>query len=140
MKHFLTNRYLNLIGVVCSVLLLSACAATVSSQSGIKERATARWDALLSGNLAAAYEYLSPATRSSVSSLQYQRSVLLQKVRWTGAKYAQESCEETTCKVTFSLDFVLHGALPGVRSFADTQLVEESWVLVEGVWYFVPRL
>ncbi len=140
MKHGFIRNDLMLAGLACSLMLLSACATTAvdTKIDSIEQRATARWEALLGGDLQAAYEYLSPATRSSINSLQYQRSVLLQKVRWTGAQYIEESCEETTCKVTISLDYVIHGALPGIRSFEDSQVVEESWVLVDGVWYFVP--
>ena len=73
-----------------------------------------------------------------VSSLQYQRSVVAQQVKWTGADYIGESCEETICKVQISIDYVVYGALPGVRSFEDSQVVEESWVYADGDWYFVP--
>ena len=146
MKRTFTNKRVVFAGLVCGLLLLSACAtSTVNSEAESKDpgnfieaRVMARWDALLSGDLAGAYEYLSPATRSSIDSLQYQRSILLQKVRWTSAEYIGESCEETICKVTVSLGYMLHGALPGVRSFEDTQAVEEVWMLVDGTWYFIP--
>ncbi|MCW8925429.1 MAG: hypothetical protein OQJ84_04155, partial [Xanthomonadales bacterium] len=98
----------------------------------------ARWDALLSGDLAAAYEYLSPGYRSSVSLLQYQRLILLKKVKWTSAEYIESDCEENSCNVKIMLGFTVYGALPGMRTFTDTQDIEESWVRVEGQWYYVP--
>jgi hypothetical protein len=126
--------------LACSLSLLAGCATTDTQPpaQGVKERAMARWDALLGGDLAAAYEYLTPALRSSVSPIAYQRSILLQKVQWTGAKYIGESCEETVCKVTLSIDFVVRGALPGVRSFKDSDEIEETWLLVDGDWYYRP--
>jgi hypothetical protein len=140
MKQYLHTVRIGLAGLVGCLLLLAACATTSRDvpEQQLRERSMARWDALLSGDLAAAYGYLSPATRSSVSSLQYQRSILLQRVTWTDAEYLEEDCEETTCKVKISLGFVVQGGLPGVQSFADTEVVDETWLLVDGAWYYVP--
>jgi len=140
MNYFHLSRNVKLIAVVCSVLLLSACAAaTVDKKNQIEDRAMGRWDALLTGDFAGAYEYLTPGTRSSISLMQYQRSILRKQVKWTSAKYNKSECEETTCKVTISLGFTVYGALPGVRSFEGTQDISESWVLLDGNWYYVPE-
>jgi len=125
--------------MVCTLLLLSACATSTHTESSIEDRANARWAALLSGDLAGAYEFLSPGYRSSVSSLQYQRSILLKKVAWKSADYIESACEETTCKVKMNVGFSVYGAVPGVKSYNGTQKVEESWILVDGQWYFVPK-
>ena len=132
-------RYLLLAVLVCSMLLLSACAGIGKKEESIEKRATERWETILSGDYLAAYDYLSPGFRSSVSSNQYQRSLLLQKIKWTGASYGESDCAETTCKVKISIDFTVYGALPGVRSFDGTQQIEESWVKVDGNWYYVPK-
>ena len=138
MNNFANDRRVGVMGVVCALLLLSACATSVSTESQIEQRATARWEALLSDDLAGAYEYLSPGYRSSVSSIQYQRSVMLQQVKWTSAKYLESTCEETTCNVKILVGFTVYGALPGVKSFDGTKDIEESWVLISGNWYLVP--
>ena len=137
-KFFLDRRGMLYSGLCCSLLLLSACATTSRTENTIEKRATSRWDAILSDDLAGAYEFLSPGFRSSVSSVQYQRSVLLKRVKWTAAEYIESQCTETTCKVKISLNYALYGALPGVKSFEGTETIEESWVLVDGNWYFVP--
>ena len=124
---------------ICLLLLLSACASIGGSKVSIEQRATERWDLLFSDNLTAAYDYLSPGYRSSVSLKQYQRTILLQRIKWTSAKYNESECAETSCKVKISLDYTVYGALPGVKSFDGTQEIEESWVKVEGKWYFVPN-
>ena len=98
-----------------------------------------RWDALFNKDIEAAYEYLSPGYRSSVSLLQYHRALLLSKIRWTGANYIEGDCEETVCNVKIILDFTVYGAVPGVKSFPSKQSIEESWVLVDGSWYLVPK-
>jgi hypothetical protein len=129
-----------LLAVVCSLIMLSACATGpgVSPESLVEERAKARWEAYFSGDLAGSYEYLTPGYRSSVSSLQYQRSVLIKRVAYTNADYMGSSCEATSCTVKFNVGFSISGALPGVKSHKGTQIIEETWVLIDGQWYLVP--
>lgn len=134
---------LNTRGILLLVLgvtsILSACATTAPTPATIEQRATARWDALLSEDFEATYGYLSPGFRSSVSLTQYRRSLLLSKVKWTGANYIESDCEETTCNVKISLDFTVYGAIPGMLSFDSKQTISESWILVKGSWYLVPQ-
>ena len=142
MNMFSDTGRVRLMVVACGLMLLSACATStstnVSPESLVEERATARWEAFFSGDLAGAYEYLSPAYRTSVSSLQYQRSVLLKRVAWTSAKYVESTCQETICMVKFNVGYTVSGAIPGVKSYKGTQIIEESWVLIDGQWYLVP--
>jgi hypothetical protein len=140
MNIFPDKGRIRLMVVACGLMLLSACATStsMSPESQVEERATARWEAFFSGDLAGAYEYLTPAYRTSVSSLAYQRSVLLKRVARTSAKYVESACEESLCKVKFDVGFTVSGALPGVKSYKGTQKIEESWVLIDGQWYFVP--
>lgn len=140
MNIFPHSGHVRLMVVACGLMLLSACATStsVSPESTIEERATARWEKYFNGDLAGAYEYLSPAYRTSVSSLQYQRSVLLKKVAWTSAKYVESTCQETVCLVKFNVGYTVSGAIPGVKSYNGTQIIEESWVLIDGQWYLVP--
>jgi hypothetical protein len=138
MKKPPITRYLNLMGLMCSLVLLSACATPLSKEKQIEKRVTDRWDTIFSGDLAGAYEFLSPGYRSSVSSSQYQRTLLMQNVKWTSAEYMQSECEESTCVVRVTIGYTIYGALRGVKSFDGTQILEESWVLAGGQWYFVP--
>jgi len=124
---------------LCSTLLfLSGCATTARTDKNIESRATARWHAILSGDLVDAYDYLSPGYKSSVSLNQYQRHILLMRVKWKDARYLESDCTKTTCNVKISIDYVLYGALPGVKSFEGTQTIDESWVRIDDIWYFVP--
>ena len=138
-KSIFKRSYTFLSVLCCSMLLLSACATTMKPEDSIEKRAMGRWDALLSEDVETAYAFLSPGYRSSVSLTQYHRSLLLTKVRWTGAKYIESDCDETVCNVKISLDFTVYGALPGVSSFESKQTIKESWVLVDGSWYLVPK-
>ena len=138
-KFFLKQRPGFFIGLCCSLLLLSACATTQQSEDVVGKRAQARWDAILADDLMTAYEYLSPGYRSSVSSIQYVRLILNKQVVWTGARYLGRECEEAKCEVKIALDYALIGVLPGVKTFEATKDIEETWLLIDGVWYFVPK-
>lgn len=138
-KFYVRDQGVFLAGMCCALLLLSACAGMATTENTIEKRVTARWTALFDDDLAGAYEYLSPGYRSSVSSIQYQRSLLVMKVRWTDARYIESDCTETICKVKISLDYTVYGSIPGVNSFEGTQEIEESWVRTDGNWYLVPE-
>ena len=138
-KFFSEHRRALIPGLCCGLLLLSACATTMQTGDSIEKRATARWDALLSGDLAAAYEFLSPGYRSSAPSVQYQRSLRVKRVSWTEATYTESDCTETTCKVKILLNYTLHGVVPGVSSFTGSDVVEESWLQRDNIWYLVPK-
>jgi hypothetical protein len=139
MKHCSLTKLVKFQAVFCLAVLLAACAAPVSRESQIEQRVNERWEKLLGGDLAGAYEYLSPGYRSSVSSLQYQRSILLKKIKWTSAKYLESNCEETSCSATVAVGFTVYGGVPGIKSFSSTRNVEETWLQVDGIWYFVPK-
>ena len=138
-KFLSTRRNALLPGLCCSLLFLSACDVTTSSKATIEERAMARWVLLFSGDFADAYDYLSPGYRSSVPSKEYQKSLLLQRVEWTNAKYIESDCTETTCKVSILLGYVMRGGLPGVKSFEGSDVIEESWIKSDNTWYLVPE-
>jgi hypothetical protein len=135
----LKTRVGQLLVVFAVLLLISACAATRTAEQIVEERAMERWIALLSDDLTGAYEYLSPGYRSSVSVKNYQRALLLKKIKWNDAKVIESECEETTCKIKISLNYTAFGAVPGLKSFDGVQTIEESWVLVNGNWFLVPE-
>jgi len=138
-SSFLKRSFTILTVLCCSLLLLSACTTTMKQEDSIENRAMGRWDALLSEDVEAAYAFLSPGYRSSVSLMQYQRSILQRQVALTGANYTRSECSEITCKVMISLNYRVSGALPGVKHYEGAKGIEESWVKMDGLWYYVPK-
>ena len=139
MKYVFLNNRINLPTMICSLLLLSACETTVKTEYLTEERVMARWNALLTHDLTAAYEFLSPGYRSSVSLSQYQRKIVTQRVGWTGARYIESDCTEITCNVKINLEYTLYGAIPGVKAYSGSLKINESWIRVDGNWYIVPE-
>lgn len=136
---FRPNRgMVRLLAVLCTALLLSACATPVKKTESIEDRVNARWAALFSGDIETAYGYLTPGYRSSVSLQQYKRAYENQDVKWTSAKYIDSTCEENTCEVKLLIGFKVYGAVPGVKTFSASDNITETWIRVDGQWFMVP--
>ena len=121
--------------------LLSACVTSESrpEKEKIENRAQARWDALLSGDLETAYGYFSPGYRSSVSLIDYGVELRMRRVHWTSATYKEHSCENKTCDVKFLVGYKIVRALPGVPTFESQSTVDERWIQTDGQWWYLPQ-
>jgi hypothetical protein len=120
--------------------LITGCATmNVSPEEAVTLRAQERWDVLLADDLEAAYEYLTPGYRSSVSPKGYQRKLLLQPVQWTEAEVRETSCSESTCKVKISIKFTVYGAVPGRQKFDSRGFVDENWIRIDNEWFLAPE-
>lgn len=124
--------------MVLLVCGLAGCAGTVRDTAGrqdpqqqVRERAAARWDALIAGDLARAYGYLSPGTREVMSLDLYKKRT--RPGMWKKASVDVVSCEQDRCKVKMVIE---HGYrdMKSIETF-----LEEDWLQVGGKWWFAPR-
>jgi len=126
-----------------SVLLLAvvaaSCATAPPAQTDIKERAQARWDAVLADDYDTAYSFYSPGYRSSHSRVDFEIYLRTRRVRWTSAEVRESSCEADVCKVVTRIGYSVAGAVPGVPVWKSKQNVPETWVRTEGQWWFLPE-
>ncbi len=121
------------------ILLLSACATTnTPDKEPIAERAQARWDALLSGDLEKAYSFYSPGYRSTTSVIDFGVELRTKRVRWTSAAYREHSCEENRCSVAFDIGFLVPKAVPGIDEFRGKSVIQETWIRSAGEWWYLP--
>ena len=120
--------------------LLSACATvgglTADSPADVKreavaERAKARWQRLIAGDLAGAYAYLSPATRATLSVDAYRARHKVGMYR--SVKIDDVNCEGEVCTVKLSLTYDYK------RYKAVTTPLTERWVISQGQAWFVDR-
>lgn len=141
MKNILLSNLLR----ACSIVMLaalSACAATSTAPDTdtiIRERAEARWEALLAGDLETAYTYLSPGYRSTTSVVNYGISVATRRVHWTSAEYLQHECEEPRCLVKFRIGFKVMQPVPGMSEFESGNVRDETWIKSDGQWWYLPE-
>jgi hypothetical protein len=119
--------------------LVSACATTAKpAVTDIKQRAQARWDALLKGDYDTAYGFYSPGYRSAHSRVDFEIAVRSRRVRWTSAEVKESSCKADVCKIKTRVGYAVAGALPGVPVWKSKQDMQENWVRTDGQWWYLP--
>jgi len=127
--------------VLLAVMLLSACAttSTASPEEIVRERAQARWDALLNGDFATAYSYYSPGFRSATTVVDYEIGIRMRKVQYRTSEYQDQSCENIVCTVRFKVGYHVVKPVPGLDKFTHDGLVSEKWIKSDSEWWFLPQ-
>lgn len=103
------------------------------AQSIVAKKAQSRWDALIKGDLAAAYEYLSPGSRSVMSLEQYKAKI--RTGLWKKVKVDSVACEKDRCNVVLIVEY----SYPkyGIESISSR--IEETWLQEDDDWWFVQK-
>ena len=126
--------------VLLAVMLLSACATTPASPEDIvRERAQARWDALLNGDFATAYSYLSPGYRSATTVVDFEIGMRMRKIQYRTAEFQDQSCENNVCTVRVKVGYKLAKPVPGMTEWESESVVSEQWIKSDGNWWFLPQ-
>lgn len=134
------KRLIHSISVAFCCVLLAACAASPAARDELlQQRAQARWDALLAGDFAAAYEYFSPGYRSGKSVADFEIDIRSRRVQYVSAAYQQHACDETACTVKMLVGYRVVRPVAGVPEWNSTSLVEERWINSGGSWWFLPE-
>lgn len=130
-------------------LMLVACAtpggesarAGADAAKHVEQRAVKRWELLVAGKAAEAYDYLSPGFREIKAREAYVADLKDRPVQWTAAKFNAIECppEAGYCDVTIDLHYEMQSPLPGVGKLASHSPVIERWISTDGSWYFVPK-
>lgn len=128
-------------GVIALLLaaLAAACATTPPAETVVRQRAQARWDAVLAGDYDTAYGFYSPGYRSSHSRVDFEVLLRTRRVRWSSAEVRESSCEADVCTVTARVGYQVAGAVPGVPLWKSKTDEKESWVRTNGQWWFLPQ-
>src|SRR5207302_9114195 len=99
--------------------------------AAVRERAEARWQALIRDDIAAAYGYLSPTTRDVVSLDQYRAK--LARGTFRDAKIDTVDCDAELCNVKVRL------TVDRARMKGMVTPLEERWILERGQFWYVYR-
>ena len=120
--------------VVVLAVLTTACATlrpdspTEEKVKVVTERATARWKAIIAKDFAGAYEYLSPASRATVTPAGFK--TIVSRLNYRDAKVTGVTCDGEACAVKLLITYDAH-VMNGVHT-----PLEESWVITRGqAWY-----
>ena len=125
-------RYL----AVLVLAVLTAACSTLGPNSPkeekvkvVSERAQARWKAVIGKDFAAAYEYLSPKSRATVTPAGFK--AIASRLAYQAADLKDVTCEVETCKVTFLITY-------DTKIMKDVHSpLEESWVIDGGQAWMV---
>ena len=129
----------SLAAVLLVTFLVSACAVSPNGDEMtaqgrrdiVAKRAMERWNAIINGDFAAAYAYMSPASRATVPLERFEANT--RKGSYRKAELDHVDCGEETCTVKLWITFD-HPQIKGLRS-----PVEESWIFDHGEAWYVYR-
>ena len=121
---------------------LAACASiSVNSppeakQKVVDERAQARWELLIKGDVEGAYQYLSAGSKAATPLGLYKGKI--KPGMWRGAKVDKVDCEAEICKVQMLITYDFRAARGGVMKGIETP-VPETWIIENGTVGYVYR-
>jgi outer membrane murein-binding lipoprotein Lpp len=118
--------------VVAGCASLNADSAPEAKQKVVTERAQARWQALIKGDVDAAYAYLSPASKK-VTPLTVYAGTIKPAITWRDVKVDKVDCAAEVCKVQLSLTYDAK-LMKGI-----TTPLWESWIIEDGTAWYVYR-
>ena len=108
-------------------------------QKVVAERAEARWQLLIKGDVASAYEYLSAGSKAATPVAAYTR-----KIRpgiWRSAKVGEVNCEAEICNVKMLITYQVHKKVAfGTPLNMNVETpVAETWIIENGSGWYVYR-
>ena len=127
------SQYAACVFVVGSVAL-AGCASVArgpSPEAAVKERAQARWNALVQGDVKTAYEYYGPGTRSTLSLADFASGVKIGF--WKAVTVDKVECGSADrCEVSTTIEYEHRGMR--VKSPS-----RETWIKEGSDWWLVRR-
>jgi hypothetical protein len=112
--------------------ILAGCAGAPVSEGPpekiVGESAQARWNALIAGDVSAAYAYLSPASKQTYSLELYRNSI--RPGFWQKVVVKEVKCEPEVCEVSLEVSYRFRGT-------PITTPLKETWIRSGGTWGYV---
>ena len=116
------------------VLAVAACSCAIAPRAPeavVKEKAQARWDALVKGDTNAAYGYLSPGSRSVITAADYATS--LRAGFWKSAMVEKVECGSAqSCDVSATIEYEHLGRRTKTP-------VRETWIREGSEWWYLRK-
>lgn len=119
------------VGVLAVALWSCAAVAPRSADAIVKERAQARWDALVKGDMNAAYGYMSPGSRSVITAPDYAKSI--KTGFWRSAVVEKVECGSAqSCEVTATIEYEFQGRRTKTP-------LRETWIREGSEWWYLRK-
>ena len=115
--------------------MLGACAViehanVEEATKAVTKRAQERWDLLIKGEVNKAYEYYSPASRTTLTLEAFRKRSGAGRW-WRKLDLQKVDCGAETCQVTMALEYDLF-EIKGLKT-----TIEETWIKDAGTWWLV---
>lgn len=123
------------------ILMLAACQPGDDASSmpdTVEERAQARWNHLIAGEYTEAWEYFAPGYRETATAGAFAATMERRPVRWLEAQVAATDCGESRCTAVIDVTYSVPGASAGLDTVRPTREISETWIRVDGTWWFDP--
>ena len=119
------------------VLGLAGC-ADKASPDNVDRRSVERWNYPIAHQAEKAYDYLTPGFQATQARETYAAAMNSRPLQWKSAKFKSKECDAERCKVSIDVTYAM--TLPGMGKPNDsTSTQHETWILVKGEWYFLPK-
>ena len=122
-----------LVGGMIIVVSLAGCASLdlfQTPEERVEQRAQARLDALLAGDIKKAFSFLAPAAREA-TTWQHWGSKYAGVSQWQAVSVNSIKCDVDRCDVNASVTYGM------VRPrISNTRTRNEVWIAVNGQWYY----
>ncbi len=102
-----------------------------AKQKVVAERAEARWQSLIKGDLDAAYAYLSEGSKATTPLDVYKAKI--RPGMWRQAKVEKVECEAEVCRVRLQITLD-HKLIKGIQT-----PLNENWIIEKGSAWYVYR-
>lgn len=100
-------------------------------EQAVKERAQARWDALVRGDTKAAYQYMSPGSRSIITPEAFDASI--RKGFWKSAVVDKVECgSPQSCDALATIEYEFQG----MRTKTP---LRETWIREGSEWWYLRK-
>ena len=137
----ITEKSPNLAALAAAALFALALAgcADKANPDNVDRRSVERWNHLIAHEAEKAYDYLTPGFRETQTREVYATAMNNRPMQWKSATFKRKECEEDRCTVYVDVAYALKmpGGMAGTVSSTSTQT--ETWIRVDGEWYFLPK-
>lgn len=136
-----------LLALLLTATVLAGCAAGGASRSPaasadpavLETLAVERWQHLIDGRFAEAWEMLTPGYQATKPQDEYAREMKGRPVKWTKVLWLDTECPQPTrCKVKVRVDYRVRMAVQNVGYVEAYETVSDTWIYAGGRWAYLP--
>ncbi|WP_376692648.1 hypothetical protein [Wenzhouxiangella sp. EGI_FJ10409] len=127
--------------ILLSAMVLAGCQQEAEQRPApevVKERAQARWDALVDEEFATAWDYYTPGFRQMAPRDDFEADMGARPVQWNAASVISVECQEedSKCEVLTEVTYQPSGGPKELQSVEVTRDLREEWLFMDGQWWY----